>query len=231
MSNQGREGATGSFRANKQLSKNKLIFVEGIDEENFFDAMLKHLGKNDVQAMAFNGKEALRAKLKALKTDPLWPDLEALLVVRDADFPGPHAKETAAQAAWKSVISALQAAAIPAPSSHGQLTAAPAGEGGAPAPRTAVFILPDGIADGMLEDLCLNAVVDDPVKPCLDAYLRCIEEKRRKLAPNVLPKARAHAFLASQPIPDKRVGEAARAGYFPWDAAAFVPLVELVRGM
>lgn len=231
MSDHGRDGGTGMVPGNKQLSKNKLIFVEGRDEEYFFEAMLKHLARHDVQVMAFDGKEALRTKLKVLKTDPRWPDLETLLIVRDADYVVPPVKESAAQVAWKSVTGALHAAAIPVPGAHGQLTAAPAAAEDAPAPRTAVFILPDGSSDGMLEDLCLGAVADDPVTPCLDAYFRCIEEKGRKLAHNVLPKARAHAFLASRPIPDKRVGLAAAAGYFPWDAAAFAPLIALVRGL
>ncbi len=39
--------------------------------------------------------------------------------------------------------------------------------------------------------------------------------------PNNLDKARAHAWLASRPECDKRVGEAAQAGYRPWGSDAF----------
>jgi len=72
--------------------------------------------------------------------------------------------------------------------------------------------------------------VDDPVRPCLDTYLRCIEEKRGAIPVHLLPKARAHAYLASRPTPDKRVGEAAMNGYWPWDAPAFAPLLAFVAG-
>jgi hypothetical protein len=36
-----------------------------------------------------------------------------------------------------------------------------------------------------------------------------------------MSKAKVHAFLASRYEPDKRLGEAAKAGYWPWDNEAF----------
>lgn len=100
--------------------------------------------------------------------------------------------------------------------------------------RVGVFLLPDGESDGMLEDLCLQAVADDPVVPCVDAYLKCVNEKRAEakrasIPQNKLPKARALAFLTSRDDPDKRVGEAASAGYWPWDAPTFHPLVHFIE--
>jgi hypothetical protein len=39
--------------------------------------------------------------------------------------------------------------------------------------------------------------------------------------PNDIIKAKTHAFLSSRPEPDKKLGEAALAGYFPFSSAVF----------
>lgn len=213
---------------NRSIVKPKLLLGEGRDEEIFFGAMLKHLGKEDTQALSYGGKSKLPAFLKLLMDDAKWPDVEAVLITRDADFPRDRSAEPAARTAWRSVTDALRSRGLPVPPAHGTLAAGGDGTAWA-ALRVGVFILPDGATDGMLENLCLEAASGDPVKPCLDAYLRCIEEQGVTIPRNVLPKARAHAYLASRSVPDKRVGEAAMEGYWPWDAPAFAPLLAFVR--
>ncbi|MCC6446839.1 MAG: hypothetical protein IT210_25730 [Armatimonadetes bacterium] len=74
----------------------------------------------------------------------------------------------------------------------------------------------------MLETLCLRAVADDPVMPCIERYFECIQEKAS--LPANLAKARVHSFLSSRPKPDLLVGQAAWSGYWPWDSPAFDPL-------
>ena len=76
-------------------------------------------------------------------------------------------------------------------------------------PRVSVFILPNCESAGMLETLYLSAVQDVPAMPCVEQYLQCLEVTA-KLPPNNPEKARAHAFLASRPRPELRVGEAGR---------------------
>jgi hypothetical protein len=49
-------------------------------------------------------------------------------------------------------------------------------------------------------------------KSNLDTYFQCLQA--HQIAPKSLHKARAHAWLASRPEPDRRVGEAAQAGYY-----------------
>ena len=220
-----RESTARPASPNRKIEKTKLLLGEGQDEVNFFGALLKHLGKDDVQVLQYGGKQKLSGFLSVLKVDPLWDEVEALLITRDSDFPRERSLDPAAQTAWTSVIDVVRSQGLPVPRVHAELY----GAEDRGTLRVGVFILPDGAADGMLEDLCLAAAADDPVKPCLDAYFRCIEEKGLTIPRNVLPKARAHAYLASRPIPDKRVGEAAVAGYWPWEAAALAPLLEFVR--
>ena len=89
--------------------------------------------------------------------------------------------------------------------------------------------MPDGSRPGMLEDLCMDAVQADPAYPCVEDYLTCL--RARASLPGNLAKARTHVWLASRPEPDRRLGEAADRGYWPWDAPAFQPLVNFLRSL
>jgi hypothetical protein len=213
---------------NRKILKPKLLLGEGKDEVAFFDAMLKHLGKDDTQVLDYGGKSKLKPILAQLPLDPKWPEVEALLITRDADFPRESDRRSAVRLAWDEVTGALRSANLPVPRAHGEMTAA-VDSSVRSTPRLGVFLLPDGVNNGMLEDLCLAAVADDAATPCLDAYFHCLAAKGVTPPRNLLPKARAHAYLASRPVPDKRVGEAAIAGYWPWSAPAFAPLLDFVR--
>jgi hypothetical protein len=60
------------------------------------------------------------------------------------------------------------------------------------------MILPGDGREGMLEDLCLESVADDPAIPCLEEHFRCLEEQLEAGAfPGNPSKARVRAFLAS----------------------------------
>ena len=212
-----------SRSAKRQIEQTRLLIVEGRDEEFLFAAMLEqHLARQDIQVMGIGGKTRLADNLRALVKAPGFSSVEAIAIVRDADKTPGDSSVPAARSAWDSVIAALNGVDLPVPSTHGAFSPG--------TPRTAVFILPDGEHDGMLETLCLRAVADSrDAWPCVERYFRCLEEKGiRQKNPD---KARAHAYLASCEEPDRRVGEAGQAGYWPWDAAAFAPVVELLRGL
>ena len=88
--------------------------------------------------------------------------------------------------------------------------------------------MPDGNRTGMLESLCLDSVADDVAMECVKGFLACIEDRCGRV-PKPIDKARTHMWLASREAPDKRLGEAAEAGYWPWNHAAFIGLVEFLR--
>jgi hypothetical protein len=214
---------SGSERPKRQaVEKAKLILVEGTDEERFFGALLEHLSIADVQVMQVGGKAGFGPMLAAIRIDERFEDIRSMLLVRDADWAKPAG--TNARAAWEALAGALVSANIPKPPAHGVFE-------GTTKPRTAIYVMPDGTSDGMLEDLCLEAMRGDEALPCLDGYFECLQAAGFMHAAKDVAKARAHALLASRKEPDLRVGEAARRGYWPFDAAAFQPLVALLRAM
>jgi hypothetical protein len=215
---------SGAERPKRQVpvEKTKLILVEGVDEQRFFEALLGHLGIPDVQIVAVGGKSRFGATLSAIKIDERFEDVRSIVLVRDADWE--HPQGTNAKAAWEALGGALQGAGIPRPSAHAVLQ-------GTTELKTAVYVMPDGTSDGMLEDLCLRAMREDKALPRLDDYFACLKEAGFEHAAKDAAKARAHALLASRKDPDLRVGEAAKRGYWPFDADAFKPLVALLRAL
>jgi len=187
-----------------EITQPNLLVVEGKEEELFFGAFIKHLDLQNVQVMGIGGKTTLRRNLKALTLSPHFADVIFLGIVRDANNdPG---------AAFQSVRDALHAVNLPAP----ECPLVPAGD----SPRVAVMILPEEGVAGMLEDLCLGSVMQDPAMHCAEQYFECLHREGLSL-PDNMSKAKVQVFLASRPRAGLRLGEAAQAGYWPWDAEAF----------
>ena len=68
-----------------KISKQRLLIVEGRDEEQFFDAAMNHLGIATVQISGIGGKTKLTSNLKAVVRpwsaecfSPLWQFLRVL---------------------------------------------------------------------------------------------------------------------------------------------------------
>lgn len=190
----------------QQLSKPKLLIGEGSEEVLFFNAFLNHLQITDVHVENYGGKQGLGNYLKTLSLRPGYSEVVSLGITRDAD--------ESANNAFDSVCGFLKNGKLPVPSHPKEIK----GE----SLQVSVLILPDYQNSGMLEDVCLEAVKTDLAMQCVDDYFKCIsstvgrEPKNKDIA-----KARLRVWLASQIAPDKRLGEAAQAGYFIWDSPAF----------
>jgi hypothetical protein len=196
------------------LSKPKLLIGEGKEEVDFFTAFLTHLNISNVQVEQYQGKQGLASYLRTLVVRPGYLNVVSLGITRDAD--------NSAQSAFQSVCGSLQRASLPVPSQPGEVV----GDN----PQVSVMILPDGQNKGMLEDLCLAAVEIDPVLQCVDEYLNCVYRTVGR-EPNNMAKARVHAWLSSQIEPDKRLGEAAKADYLPWDSPGFDRLKQFLQAL
>lgn len=190
------------------ITFSKVLLVEGHDAFQFFKALLRHMSLLDkIELSNTGGISDLRDYLETLVVIEGFANIEALGIVRDA--------ETSAESAFAALNRDLNNAGLPTPAKPFE----PA-EG---KPQVSVFILPDNVQPGMLETLCLNSVSQEPAMLCTTQYFDCLKQAQQSL-PNNMAKARLHAFLASRPKPDLLLGQAAHAGYWPFDHSAFDPL-------
>jgi hypothetical protein len=64
--------------------------------------------------------------------------------------------------------------------------------------------------------------------PYVERYFECLQEQGLPW-PRNRSKARVQTFLASRSEPGKRLGEAAQAGYWPWEDRAFEQVKDFLR--
>ena len=178
------------------------LLVEGKDAENFFRKLALRLSLPEVQVHDFGGVDEFRGFLAAFAAAPNFGIVRSIGVVRDA--------EQSAEAAFQSIRDSLDHANLPVPRRHDES----AGEN----PSVRVLILPGDGQPGMLETLLCRTLTEHPVTRCIDDFLRCAEESGQRVQRR--DKARAHAWLATQPLPHVSVGVAALKGYWDLDHRA-----------
>jgi len=185
------------------IEQPKLLIVEGSRDKEFFEAFIRHLGLQDVQVHSIRGKGNMRADLRALKSRKAeFSKVIAIGIIRDADDD--------ANAAFQSVHHALRELDLPSPEQPFHIIG--------DKPRVGVVILPSSNETGALEDVCLEAVQEDPAMSCVEQYFTCLHKKGvLNVEGRRLAKAKIQVFLASRDDVPLNLGIAAQKGYWPWN--------------
>lgn len=192
-----------------------VLVVEGRDMKEFFVALLKEMDLNErIDIRNAGSKDNIGSFLQALTVASGFDRVKTLGVVRDAD--GPPAS------AFANVRTALRNARLPAPDKPLQVKKKK--------PAVSVMILPAPDRAGMLETLCWEAVNLRPEIPCITAFLDCVKKATGHPARNP-EKSRFHAYIAVQDKPGLKLGEAASAGYFPWNSSVFDQLKSFLTAL
>jgi hypothetical protein len=194
-----------------------VLVVEGRDMYRFFLALLRQLGiDQQIEVRNGGGLPGLHDYFQDLVLISGFLSVVALGVVRDC--------EDDPAIAFQQVCSGLQRAGLAVPSAPLVVTPTPT------LPQITVMLLPDSNTAGMLETLCWRALDSDVRVPCIDEYLKCIETATGQPI-HGLDKSRIHAYIAAREEPWFLLGQAAHAGYFPWDAPAFDEVKRFVQGL
>lgn len=194
--------------AQSSINQPRLLLVEGNDDMRFFEVMIEHCDRDDIQVLKFDGISKLRGYLSTLVVTPGWDRVVSLGIVRDAD--------NDAESAKASVRGAVENARL-------QMD-------GSAAPRVSLLVLPDGGHPGMLETLLCGSFADSRLNDCIDEFFACCAE-RAGVSVRRMEKARAHAYLATREDPHVSVGVAAQKGYWDLDHPAFEQLRGFIAGL
>ncbi|MEK5055857.1 DUF3226 domain-containing protein [Niallia sp. FSL K6-0212] len=189
-----------------EITKSKLLLVEGKDETLFFNALFKKNQElvsmlDDVQIVELGGIERLKSELLALKNRTGFDDLvESMVIIRDSDGD--------LNAAFQSVCHILRNLGLPYPNDPGTYSESSS-------LKVGVYIMP-GDEDGgtMLEDLCLRTQQENPIMTSVNSFFELLEDNVDEM-PRNLPKAKCQVFLASMPKIVSSLGLGAQKGY--WD--------------
>lgn len=205
------------------VKSKKILAVEGLDEKNFFDALLEHMNIKDVDIRQVGGKDQFKNKLPALKnvTGFFNPDgfsfVTHLAIIRDKN----------SDDAFKSVANILRKANFSPAKKHALFSNAN--------PKVGIFIMPGKKVEGtMLEDLCLKTVESYKAMQCVEEFAACVS--KLPTSPKNIPKAKVHifkaqVFLAAQPEVVDSVGVGAQKGYWNFDSPALDELKQFLSNL
>jgi len=202
------------------INSKKVIAVEGKDEINFFNALLRHMNITDFYILKIGGKGQFPKKLPALlKATGFYladgsSSVTHLAIIRDRDE----------DEAFKSVATIVTNAGLKPPTKHSEFSNG--------SPKVGIFIMPGETIDGtMLEDLCLKTVENHKAMTCVNEYASCISALEP--IPKNIPKAKvqvfkAQVFLAAQPEIVDSVGLGAQKKYWDFESDALDELKEFL---
>ncbi|EMW0509132.1 DUF3226 domain-containing protein [Enterobacter mori] len=206
-----------------KINKNKILLVEGRDEINFFDALLKSCTLDTIQVIESKGKDQFPFELELIVNDPGFANVTSIGIVRDAD--------NSQQSAVESIRAQLQKHKLPSPTGH--LTFVNNGQ-----MNVGIFIAPGFTDTGMLESLILESLGEHPVKVASGNYidnLRSLLHPENETCqykfPTNIHKARMHAFLAGMEKYVPSAGMAALKGYFDLTSPIFNDVRGFLRQM
>lgn len=177
--------------------KSCLLLVEGKDDEAFFSEIisrLNHPQASQLHIMQYGGKDQLSARLREFTRDPKFKDVLRLGIVRDKDFN---------TNAFNSVLSHIRRAnrrnprKLSSPKNPRQLS-----DG---FPRVGVLLLPYDDEEGMLENLVLAMVAQDPIMSCVEDHIHCLRDTGIDIEKNRdrLPKTKVRTFVSGKNVERK----------------------------
>ena len=201
-----------------EIQANRLLLVEGKDEENLLGRLIKDCLNDDgqdIQIRAVGSKTKFRSSLIAIKVDAQSrPTLRSIGIIRDAD--------DNPQGSFDSVCNSLRSAGYEPPAAHAEFSDA--------TPSIGVFIVPDGSQPGAIETLCRRSVEGEDAAKCADEYMECLKTHDALQSKNA-DKTFTHAYLAAMRDPVARVGEGAQQGVWDFQSPAFDALSQFVRDL
>jgi len=208
-----------------RIISNNILAVEGNDECNFFQALLRHiniesiqwcqyiikrendpdftLDHNTVQLIDIGGKDNFKREFEALAIIDGFSNIEKLGLIRDAE-------DRRAMEAFQSICTILRNNNLPVPDSMNSIKIDSS-------PRLGVFIMPDNQGTGMLETLCLHTLNRQQIESCIDEFISCFSQvmQQDEIEKFNEPKARVQSYLSSRAPIVNSLGLAAQRGF--WD--------------
>jgi len=198
---------------NFNITKKKLIIVEGYDDKKLIYALIEKIKINGFQFMVVEGKPNFHIKLPVLPKSPNYSYVECIAIIRDAD--------NNSESAFQSLCSTVKKMGLLPPKSPGKFTSGK--------PRVGIFIA-KGIANkGSIEDLCLKSQEIHPIMCCVEEYIKCLTKLKQK--PRNPSKSRALVFLAGMKEIKNNIGDAAQKGYWDLDSPAFNDLKKFLLNL
>jgi hypothetical protein len=207
-----------------KITKKSILLVEGEDEKNFFDKLLKSksLEINDVQCISAGGEKSFKARFGNLSREEAFRYVNKIAFIRDAE-------KNEAYSALDSIKSAVKSAKtntgfdIECISSLTDNVKDIVKD----KMRCGVYIMPDNKNSGALENLCIKYMKTEPIHNCVEGYIRCAQSNGAILKNK--SKAKIFAYLSTKIADAPSIGVAAKQGVFDFDNTCFDGIKDFLK--
>jgi hypothetical protein len=192
---------------NVKAESPNILAVEGKDECNFFAALCRYMGLRDIQIIDIGGKDKFKVNFPLLaNSERFYNIVKNIGFVRDAE-------DREAASAFQSICNILKSYKLPCPLKPNKAVH----ENGR---NVSIFVMPNNLTSGMLEDLCIKSKENDPVWACVESFLMCYQPKitQERYSPS---KAGILAYLSTRVPIVNELGLAAQQGIWEFDNPCF----------
>jgi len=203
---------------NFRIQATKLLAVEGKDECNFFESLLRYERIDGIQPVDIGGKDKFQIELPLLIKISGFRNVEVIGFIRDADA-------LPAASAFNSICETLRKNNLSVPASINLFADGK--------PKTGIFIMPDNQSRGTLESLCLQSLEGQKIKECIDDYLSCFYPDMNQSEKDRFnePKSRVLSYLASRAPIINSLGLGAQNGYWNFSHGCFTELKKFLHAL
>lgn len=198
------------------IERSKVVLCEGLEETLFFPRMLRAANRHDllnsIQLLTYDGKTKLSNFIaNGLLKMPGYDSITSLGIMMDAD-----GEPEGFEPSFESIKYAMRSLPFPIPNNPGEVAVNIN-------LKSIIWILPDNHSRGEFEDVCMNAVTNHPVFPCLEQFKRCIQSNGCTIPRSA--KAPLYTILAWNEPCGRRLGEVSNEFISSWDLSAFDKLI------
>lgn len=198
-----------------EFEKPKIVVSEGLEEEVFFPRLLSVCNESTlsegIQFVSCGGKANLNNFLKGASSWTGFNQVKSIGIILDADSQPEGVRST-----FEKAQNALRSIHFPAPTQM----AKPEVRNGK---RAIIWVMPNNQDDGELEDLCLVALANHALIPCVRQIEKCVD--RIAKPPSKSAKSRLYTLLAWLDRPGRRLAELSDSEIQSWNLKAFEPLI------
>lgn len=189
----------------RQIEREKLLIVEGIDDKDFFESFLKHEEIAGVEIIEAGGNKNFKNVIPNIVKISGFKNIKTIAVIRDADE-----NANSAFVSIRDILKRIEDHNLTPPEILNSFS-----EG---FPKTGIFILRKPNSNsGILEDLCLATVKNTKAMDCVEIFWDCIVKNLTTL-PKSPSKTKCLAYCAAMPELIHRAGLAAKKSYWDLDS-------------
>ena len=202
------------------IKSEKLLLVEGKDEENLFSALLKYLQIEHVDIRSAGGYLKFAKLYPSVAVTTGFSSVSRIGFVRDAE-------SNEADSAFESISNIVKKYTpnILLPKNAGEIA-----NGNI---KCGIFIMPNNKNAGMLEDLCLDSVKESLLYNQTEKYISEAKSllKTEDKGHFNIHKAKLQAYLAGTVNIPRNLGEAAMQGLWDFSSPAFQDVNNFLKSL